>query len=113
FVVMGVNDIDVLSSNDATKQSQELKIERKFLRRWTNLGVRLGAKGSRAMHFCPAHVYILLTKRISHDMNVVTHIHERVGHFPDTRSRAMIGWKRTGRHHRDRVAAFSAALRGS
>ena len=107
---MGVNDIDVLSSNDPAKQSQELKIERKFLRRRTNLGVHLGAKGSRAMHFCPAHLDILLTKRVSHDMNVVTHIHERVRHFPNTRSRAMIGWKRTGRHHRDRVAAFSGAL---
>ena len=65
------------------------------------------------MHFCPAHLDILLTKRISHDMNVVTHIHERIGHFPDTRSRAVIGRERTGRHHRDRVTAFPAALRGS
>src|SRR5215469_17375403 len=73
FVVMGVNDIDVLSSNDPTEQSQEVKIEKKFLRRWTNPGVRLGTKRSRAMHFCPAHLDILLTKRISHDVNVVTH----------------------------------------
>src|SRR5437762_14039439 len=92
---MGVNDIDVLSSNDPAKQSQELKIERKFLRRRTNLGVCLGAKGPRAMHFCPAHLDILLTKRISHDMNVVTHDHDGVRHFPDTGSRAVIGWKWT------------------
>src|SRR5438034_9040997 len=78
FVVMGVNDIDVLSSNDPAEQSQESKIEGKFLRRWTNLGVRLGAKRSCAVHSCPAHLDILLTKRISHDMNVVTPIHELV-----------------------------------
>ena len=113
FVVMGVNDLDVLSSNDPAEQSQELKIERKFLRRWANLGVCLGAKRSRAMHFCPAHVDILLAEGISHDMNVVTHIHERVGHFPDTRGRAVIGWERTGRNHRERITAFPAALRGS
>src|SRR5262245_1930011 len=56
FVVMGVNDIDVLSSNNAAKQSQELKIERKFLRRRTNLRVCLWAKGFRAMHSCPPHL---------------------------------------------------------
>src|SRR5207302_10040268 len=96
---MGVNDIDVLSSNDPAKQSQELKIERKFLGRRTNLGVRLGAKGSRAMHFCPAHLDILLTKRISHDLNVVTHLPDGVRHFLDPRSRPRLGWKGTGRHH--------------
>src|SRR5438046_10056967 len=81
-----------------------------YVMRPTNLRFHLGAKGPRAIDFCPAHLDILLTKRISHDMNVVTHIHDGVRHFPDTRSRAMIGWKRTGRHHRDRVAAFSWAL---
>ena len=74
FVVMGVNNVDVLSANDPAEQSQELKIERKFLMRWTNLRVRLRLKRSGAMHFCPAHPDITLTKRISYDMNVVAHI---------------------------------------
>ena len=110
---MGVNDIDVLFANDPAEQSQELKIERKFLTRWTHLRVRLGVKGSGAMHFGPAHPDIPLTKRVSHDMNVMTHIRKRVGHFPDTRGRAVIGRKRTGRHYSDRVTAFPGALRGS
>src|SRR5439155_11690950 len=77
---------------------------RKFFRRWTNLRVRLGAEGCRAVYFRPAHFDFLLTKRISHDMDVVTHIHERVGHFPDTRSRAVIGRERTCSYHRDGIA---------
>src|SRR6266481_1714900 len=113
FVVMGVNDVDVLSANDPAEQSQELKIEREFLMRWTNLRVRLRVKGSGAMHFCPAHLDITLTKRVSYDMNVVAHIRQRIGHFPNTRGRAVIGRKRTGRHYGDRVTAFPAALRGS
>ena len=56
------------------------------------------------MNFGAADADILLTNRISDDVNVVTHIRQRVGHLPNARGGAVIGRERTRRHHGDRVA---------
>src|SRR5262245_8076885 len=65
------------------------------------------------MDFGATNADPLLTRRVSDDVNVVSHVRKRVGHLPDASGGTEIGWERTGRHHCDRVTAFPAALRGS
>src|SRR5207249_8135556 len=56
------------------------------------------------MNFGAANADSFLTGRVSDDMNVMPHVRKRVGHLPDASGGAVIGWKRTGRYHGDRVA---------
>jgi hypothetical protein len=83
---MGVYDVDAVLPDHLAKQAEEFEVERKFLRRWSNLRVCLRAEWPGPMHRGGAHTDIILAKRISDDVYVMAHIGKRVGHFTNTGS---------------------------
>ena len=58
------------------------------------------------MNFGASHFDVRLANRVGDDLNIVSHIDERVGHFANTGGGIVIGGKRTGRNHCNVIASL-------
>lgn len=101
FVIMRVDNIYPFAADDTAKETQELKITKKLIYRRTDFGIAFRSERPRPVDFGATDPDILLANRICNDVNIVTHVHQRIRHLPNARGGAMVGWERTSRDHRD------------
>ncbi len=76
----------------------------------TYFRIRLRPERSNAINFGASHFDVRLANRVGDDLNIVSHINERVGDFANTGSGTVIRGKRTGRNHCNVIASLICVL---